>query len=124
MDWIVYFIVGLVAFWAGWHARAISILTNMARNPEHMINILNQIKKINEEELAEAVPADSQAGTELKIERVGNQLFAYDKDSGEFIAQGPDLATLLDAANERYPNDKFFGTIAKDNPAKDLAVKN
>ena len=123
MDWFIYFIVAIIAFWVGWHVRAISILSRLAENPEHFISILNQIKKINEEEQLELKPKNPE-GTELKIERVGNQLYAYDKETNEFIAQGSDLQSLLDTANARYPNDKFFGYIPADSSAKELAVKN
>ena len=117
VEYLPYVVVAVSAYWVGWHVRAISILTNLAKNPDHFIKLLEQIKEINDEELAD----QDKSGTELFIERVGNTLYAYAKDTNQFVAQAPDLKTLLEEAHKRYPNKTFFGTISKDNPAKELA---
>lgn len=111
-------VFGVLAFYLGWILRGAVMLRNLSENPERVIKILEQIKKINQ---AEAEGKEFLSGeTELSIERVGNVLYAYAKESGEFIAQGPDLNSLLASANARYPNSKFFGYISKDDSAKEL----
>lgn len=117
----ILFIIGIVvAFLVGWHLRGITILARLGSNPDHFIKILNEIKKINDKEELGQDPD----GTELRIERVGNVLYAYRKDDNQFVAQGTDLTELLNSAAERFPNNKFFGNIAAGDSAKDLAVKN
>lgn len=121
MDFLIYIVVAVVAFWLGWHARGIIFLANISENPERVIDMLNKIKKLNEEEELGIVKTDSAEGTELFIERVGNMLYAYIKDTNQFVAQAPDLSSLLNEAHKRFPTQKFFGTISKDNSAKELA---
>ena len=116
MDFLIYVVVAAIAFWIGWHARGIIFLANISENPDRVINMLEKIRQINEEDSGMVGE-----GTELSIERVGNMLYAYIKDTNQFVAQAPDLSTLLKEAHKSYPTQKFFGTITKDNTAKDLA---
>ena len=123
MEYLIYIIVASVAFWLGWHIRGIVITINISQNPEKAIKMLEQIKKINAaesvEELKELANGESNK-VKLNIERVGDQLFAYDSDTGHFIAQGVDLPAVLDSAHKRFPSRFFFGTIDKDSSAKEL----
>jgi hypothetical protein len=119
MDFIIYIVIAVVAFFFGWHARGIIMLANLSGDPDKIIKMLEEIKRINADEAAGIVRDDT--GTELFIERVGNSLYAYIKDTNQFVAQGSDLASVLDTAHKRFPTQKFFGTISKDNPAKELA---
>lgn len=126
MEYIVYTIVGAVAFWLGWHVRGIVVTINIAQNPDKAIKMLEEIKKINAaetvEELREIAKGAKEESNEvrLNIERDGDMLYAYDSDTGHFISQGTDLTTVLDLAHKRFPSRFFFGTINKDNPAKEL----
>jgi len=119
MDFLIYIVVAVVAFYIGWHARGIIFLANISENPDRVIKMLEQIKKLNAEEENEST--NSVDGTELFIERVGNGLYAYIKETNQFVAQAPDLSSLLIEAHKRFPTQKFFGTISKDNSAKELA---
>lgn len=118
MDLISTLVIVVIAMWAGWHLRGIILLARFSSDPQHFINILQQIKKINEQETKEETSDSS--GTELAIERHGDMLYAFIKDTDQFVAQGPSLAEVLNEAEKRYPNRKFFGNISKDNPAKEL----
>jgi hypothetical protein len=113
------------AFAAGWYIRGALILARLASDPDKMIKILESIRELNRREgsLQSSQPEDV-SGDELRIERVGNELYAYTVKDDEFIAQGPDLTTVLELAHKRYPNRSFFGTIAATDPAKELATKN
>lgn len=117
MELILYIVLGSVAFWLGWHARGIIFLANIAQNPEKVIKMLEEIKRINDSDIKEVV---GNKGTELSIEKVGNDLYAYAKDTNQFVAQGSDLKSLLESAHKRFPGRVFFGNIPEDNPAKDL----
>ena len=110
-----------VMFWLGWMLRGIVILARMSSKPEEMIDILNKIRRINEGKAPEDDTVSAKDGIEIRIERVGDMLYAYAKENDEFIAQGPNMTTLLEVAAERFPQRRFFGVIEKDNPAKEIA---
>ena len=111
-------IAGFV-FWLGWKLRGILLMVKIGSNPEYFMDVLKQIKKLNDEEAMEK--AVETTGTELEIERHGDMLYAFAKETNQFIAQAPDLDKLLDEAKKRFPDRKFFGVIDADNPAKELA---
>ena len=116
-------LIGL-GFAVGWHIRTLVLMARLSTQPEKMIEILNKIKQINDKEKDMPEELKGVDGDELVIERVGNQLYAFTKENDEFIAQGPDLTTLLETAKKRFPNRTFFGNISRDSDAKELAVKN
>lgn len=124
MEYLIYSLAIAIGFWLGWHIRGIIITINISQNPEKAIKMLEQIKKINAatsvEELKELANGESNK-VRLNIERVGDQLYAYDSDTGHFIAQGANLTAVLESAHKRFPSQSFFGEIDKDNPAKELA---
>jgi molecular chaperone GrpE (heat shock protein) len=123
MEMLSYLIVSVFSFWIGWTLRTITIANRLSENPDKTIEILKQIKKLKEQ--SEKSTTDvTNSSDELEIERVGEQLYAYTKDNGEFIAQADNLETLLEKAHKRFPDRTFFGTISKDNPAKELVTKN
>ena len=119
MDLLTSLLFIVLAFYLGWVLRGAVILNNLSEDPDRIIKILEKIKKINEEEHSAGV-STNKSGTELRIERVGNILYAYSKDDDQFVAQGDDLASLLESAKKRFPNAVFFGNISKENPAKEL----
>lgn len=116
---IVAIIAGFIGYCIGWIIRGVVILSHLASKPEAMIEILNRIKEINERE-AKGTEDVKVTGTELFIERVNDTLYAYTKDTNQFIAQGSDLEVLLEDAHKRFPNTTFFGEIPADSPAKEL----
>ena len=113
-----YVAVFYVAFHLGKHWALFQFSQSIVSKPEDMIKILEQVKRLNAEDLD--LPEDTQA---LEIERVGNQLYAYKQKTKEFMGQGPDLSSLIAQIEQRFPGEKFFGTISKDNSAKTLASK-
>ena len=117
MEHVIYIVIGLIAFWLGWHLRGVVILAHLANKPEDMIKILEQIKKINQSENTDASPT----GVELRIERVDNVLYAYRQNDNSFIAQGDNLSAVLETAHSRFPGVTFFGEIEANNPAKEIA---
>jgi DNA helicase HerA-like ATPase len=122
-----YLIGAIVGYAVGYWFRGIMVLYNLSRNPEAVIKALEEIKKINQLEEQgvdlDTTPASvlNKEGTELFIERVNNHLYAYVKETNQFVAQGSDLTSLLEEAHKRFPNKLFFGEIDADDPAKELA---
>jgi hypothetical protein len=103
-----------VAFQLGKHWGYFQLSQNMIRNPDGMITILNRVKELDLEEDVE------KTGTEMSIERVGDMLYAYSKETNQFLGQAPDLNTLLENIQKRFPGKEFFGTISKEDSAKEL----
>lgn len=125
LELIIAFVVG---YSFGYWWRGIMVLYNLSRNPEAVIKMLEQLKQINEAEsqqdldatlgkIKQAVPD----ATELFIEQVNGQYYAYIKETNKFIGQAATLAELLENAHKRFPNSKFFGTVEDDNSTKQVA---
>ncbi len=118
MDFISTLVIVAISMWVGWHLRGITILSRFGTDPDHFIKILQQIKEINQKE--ETEKTETSTGTELRIERHGNLLYAYIKETDQFVAQGPDLSSVIEQAQKRFPGKKFFGLIPHGDPAKEL----
>ena len=121
-------IAAIVGYMVGYWIRGIIVLYNLSRNPEAVIKMLEQLKRINEAEGQEDLDATlskiKQAvpdGTELFIEQVNGQFYAYNKENNRFVAQGSTLDELLETAHKRFPDSKFFGTVEEDNSTKQVA---
>lgn len=123
--WIAWIIGCSVAYWIGQfvgkHIATISLMRALSNDPNTFLKMAEQIKKIEEANTqAELDAIDSNTGTEITVEIVGDQLYAYVKDTDQFLGQAKDLNTLLKTVNERFPGQGFFGTISSDDPAKEL----
>ena len=123
MDATYIFILLIVAcaLYIGWSLRGVSFMLKIGSNPDYYINILQKIKELNEQEDSELPDEVKSKGTELLIERVNDMLYAYAKETNQFIAQGRDLKSLLETAHDRFPGKIFFGEIPEDSSAKELA---
>ena len=133
--WLVYMCIGMVGVKIGWGLHEAWMIWLIRKHPERMemaINLSKRVNQMNEQELDSLADqlknardaqelVVKQSGTEMSIERVGDVLYAYAKDTGQFLAQGSTLTDLISATEKRFPGQKFFGTIAKDNSAKELA---
>ena len=106
MEYVTYAIVAILAYWIGGHVRAFQIMQNLIKRPDEMIELINRLKEINNAESSESdAPADA---IPLEIEEVKGQFYAYDKITGEFLAQAPNKYLVGLAAAARYPNKKFW----------------
>jgi hypothetical protein len=104
MEYFIYLVVAVVAYWIGWHARGIIFLANISERPDHMIKMLEKIKEINaSEELG--LPDDA---IEVQTEHVNDSVYAYNKLTGEFLAQAQNLHQVMTLAAKRYPGKKFW----------------
>ena len=105
MDLLFYVILAFIVFYAGWTLRGVVLIAKLSNNPESVIKMLEQIKKINE---AEARGEEYQEGVEVQPEQVGNVWYAYEKESGQFLAQGTSLEDAIKAACDRFPEKTFW----------------
>jgi hypothetical protein len=104
MDILYYIIALAVAFLAGVHYAQIRFLTNIAKNPEKFIDMLEQIKAINANEDL-GLPEDA---IEVRIEKDKDMIYAYEKVSGQFLAQAQSIHLAMVEATNRFPGKKFW----------------
>jgi hypothetical protein len=112
MDFFI--IIGLISigFLIGWHLRAFTIMKNMVDKPDEMIKLLTQLKDLSaqEDRFGEPVTEDL---IELETEIHRDTMYAYDRLTGQFIAQGSNEQELLESAKKRFPGKKFWRNDAK-----------
>jgi hypothetical protein len=104
MDILYYIIALAIAFWAGIHYAQVRFLFNISKNPEKFITMLEEIKKINDnEELG--LPEDA---VEVRVEKENGMVYAYEKTSGQFLAQAQSIHLAMIEATKRFPGKKFW----------------
>jgi hypothetical protein len=111
MDYIIYIVLGVVAFWLGWHARAIVFMANLSIDPDRTIKMLEKIREINEaktEEELDSIVSTQLNDVEVEPEQVKGVWYAYAKTSGQFLGQGSSLEEALTQAANRFPEKKFW----------------
>ena len=116
---IILYIAGIYfVFWLGQKTQNFFTLRQIY-DPDRFIKIANTVKKfkLEQDDLEDTAAEDA---TAVKVERHGDMLYAYTKHDDQFVAQGKNLQELLDQVKHKFPNQKFFGLIEKDNPAKDI----
>lgn len=96
-----------IGFWFGWHFRGITMMAMFSDDPQKVIDILERIKKINEEERLSAKLLKA-VGTEVEPELVNGQWYAYTKDTNQFVGQGSTIQEALDQAKTRFPGKTFW----------------
>ena len=106
-----YLIIAVAAFHLGKHWAMMRFAQSLSENPDRMIKLLQHIKDINQHIDEEDMPEDA---IPMEIEQVGEVYYAYNKITGEFLAQANTLyqVTLLAAA--RFPGKKFWHPSLKE----------
>ncbi len=107
MDFFIITGLILIGFLIGWHLRAFTIMKNMVDKPDEMIKLLTQLKELSEQEERFGEPVTVEL-IELELETHSDTLYAYDKLTGQFIAQGSNEQELLESAKKRFPDKKFW----------------
>lgn len=119
MELLTYIVVFAVGFYIAWHIRGIVFMANIAERPEKVIKMLEEIKRINEQE----AKGTYKAGIEVEPEKVGPVWYAYAKENGQFLAQGPTLEEAMRLASIRFPNKEFWCNTLASNLTKPVDDK-
>jgi hypothetical protein len=98
-------IAGAVGYYIGSWVKEQIMLVRMVRNAKDIIKYLEHAQRVMEEVEADGVPEDA---IEVKIEQADNMIYAYEKISGEFLAQAQSLHQAMTLAAKRYPGKKFW----------------
>jgi hypothetical protein len=105
LSFMPYFCVGYGAFYVGKHWALWQFSQNLSKDPDRMIEILNQIKNINTQVDEHDMPEDA---IPLEIERVNGYVYAYSKTTGEFLSQAHDIEQAIRIASQRFPGKTFW----------------
>jgi hypothetical protein len=92
-----------LAFYIGWFCRGVSIMSKLAQDPDRMIGLLEEIRKINQTE-SQDLPADV---IEMDLQKQNGLVYLYNKGTGEFLAQGANIEAAVKIAAERFPGKRF-----------------
>ena len=98
-------IAGAVGYYIGSWVKEQIMLVRMVRNAKDIIKYLEHAHRVMEEVEADGVPEDA---IEVKIEQVNDLVYAYNKITGEFLAQAQSLHQVMTLAAKRYPGKKFW----------------
>ena len=98
-------VAGAVGYYIGSWVKEKFMLLSMIRNAKDIIEYLEHAQRVMAEVEADGVPEDA---IEVKTELVNNSVYAYDKITGEFLAQAQSLHQAMILAAKRYPDKKFW----------------
>jgi len=98
-------IAGAVGYFIGSWVKEQIMLVRMIRNAKETIKYLEHAQKVMEEVEVEGLPEDA---IEVEVERVNGFVYAYNKMTGEFLAQAQSLHQVMTLAAKRYPGKKFW----------------
>jgi hypothetical protein len=98
-------VVAVVAFLLGWHIKSVVMLANMAKTPDRMIQLMKEVKAINDAE-AKGLPTEPSVEVVFELDASSSWL-AYDL-SGAFLGQGKSKDEALAVARRSYPDTLFW----------------
>ena len=98
-------VAGAVGYFIGSWVKEKFMLLSMVRNAKDIIEYLEHAQRVMAEVEMDGIPEDA---VEVKIEQADNMIYAYEKISGEFLAQAQSLHLVMLAAAKRFPGKKFW----------------
>ena len=98
-------IAGAVGYFIGSWVKEQIMLVRMVRNAKDIIKYLEHAQKVMAEVEADGIPEDA---IEVEIEQVNGFVYAYNKMTGEFLAQAQSLHQVMMEAARRFPGKKFW----------------
>ena len=114
----LYIILALLAgIWIGWKAQEIMFSMTFSKMLEEAGVTDKDLGKFLDHH-KDHLDLDEESelpNLEVRLERMGDQIYAYRKDDDQFLAQGRDRAELIDRISKRIDNVKLI--IAEDDGA-------
>jgi hypothetical protein len=114
----LYIILALFAgIWIGWKAQEILFSMTFGKMLEEAGVTNKDLDKFLDHHKDHLdIEEDSElTNVEIRLEQMGDQIYAYRKDNDTFLAQGHDRAELIDRISKRINNVKLV--IAEDDGA-------
>lgn len=97
LNLILSFLVIYLAYKQGWRDRERHMIRNMAENPDIMLEALQKVKELERKDM-----------TEVVVEEDGPQFFVYNKQTHQFLGQGPSVDDAMMVVCERFPDQYFI----------------
>jgi hypothetical protein len=104
LDILPYAATAYVSYKIGLHVAGFRIMNNLVKNPGDTLNMIKQLKEIVDAE-EQGMPEDS---IEVQVEQVNDMVYAYEKISGQFLAQARNLHEVMIQAAKSHPGKKFW----------------
>ena len=101
-EYLITFIMILIAFWLGWRVRTAVIMYHLSEDPDRMIGILNKIKEINAKNANSKTAEVSKTG-DVKIEHHHGHVYLFETETDQFLAQGETIAEAIKIMDKRFP---------------------
>jgi hypothetical protein len=105
LEYLPYVVIAIVFYNIGSHVRAVQTMLNLSQDPDRFIEMVKKIKEINTEVEDNGMPEEA---IPLVIEQVNGMVYAYNKITGEFIAQAQNIPQVILLAAARFPGKKFW----------------
>ena len=108
---IVLSVVFALGWYIGWHLHTVVVIKRLAENPEAVIAMLEELKRIHADEHRELVKhmdEPPEQGVEISMEQHSGQYYAFRKDTDQFIAQGASPEAVHQTLKDRYPQETFW----------------
>lgn len=126
--WITYLVLVFVAFRVGWSMHEVYFISMLHKHPERfemaikvakavqtgdpalqrelLADLQNEHKELHAEIISTLIGDDD--AIPLELEEVNGQVFAYNKLTGEFLAQAATKHLAALGAASRFPDKKFW----------------
>jgi hypothetical protein len=104
LDILPYAATAYVSYKIGLHVAGFRIMNNLVKNPGDTLNMIKQLKDIIDAE-ERGMPEDA---IEVQVEQVNDMVYAYEKISGQFLAQAQNLHEVMIQAAKSHPGKQFW----------------
>ena len=86
--------------------------------------MLYRLYKSSQQSLLEELEDDDEeiSAVLIKVEKVGDQIYFWDRDTGDFLIQGKDMNEIVEKCNKYFP-ERYFCIEQEDVEKYDLKVK-
>ncbi|NDG29729.1 hypothetical protein EB118_06505 [bacterium] len=112
-DWasaIIYTALFYAVFKLGERRGGMDVVRRIIENPAEIERIARNARSHIAQEAAKS-KSEEEA---IRVERHGDQLYLYTKNTDEFLAQGSTLQEALTRIEQRFPDRKFRGYLSKE----------
>ena len=103
-------VVWLLGCWVGWRVHRAWWHFNLSNRTDQVRALLDQLDKLEQQ--------GEEGATPLRVEQVDQQIFLYDQNTSEFLAQGSTLQEALDRVSKLYPHRDFRGMLTAEQAEK------
>jgi hypothetical protein len=111
IDILLFLFLFCLGYAFGWTRANKFILDRLADDPEFIKNIIEKHNNNNKIEKIDIT-------REIQVQKERGIFYVYDKENGEFLAQGGTFDSALENVTKRFPNQKFSGHISKEEAEK------